>query len=161
MSTGEERVKIMFRLERDDSDYPPADFEDLWAKETADGFYELDNIPFFAKPVRVGDVVSAVHGPGGELRFSGVVRPSAHATLRVIVFRDSVDQRPLPIRVDALRTALKEMGCSTELSHVPGLVAVDVPPEASLNAVTSRLAEGESAGSWEYEEAAFPRNGSV
>ena len=72
--------------------------------------------------------------------------PSRHSTLRVILF----DER----MVADLRTQLRNVGCATELGHVPGLLAVDVPPEVSLQAVRDLLDDGEHAGHWEYEEAA-------
>ena len=152
-------VRVRVQLDRDESDHPPADYEHLWARITVAGLYELDNIPFFAKGLRVQDLFSAESGEGGELIFSRVVCPSRHATLRVIVFRESPDKNPLETRVVELRSALSQLGCSTELSHIPGLLAVDVPEGASLSLVTKALSDGERSELWEYEEAALPRQG--
>ena len=150
-------VKVKIRLDRDESDYSPTEYEHVWARKAGPGLYELDNIPFFARGVRVGDVFSADVQGDDELLFSRVVRPSHHATLRVIVFRESPDVSPLEERVLVLRSTLSQLGCSTELSHLPGLIAVDVPEEASLSSVTKALSDGETSGLWEYEEAALPR----
>jgi hypothetical protein len=147
-------VKITIPLVKDDSDYPPADFEHVWARTVGPGLYKLDNIPFFARGLRVGDIFSANPSGGQELLFSGVVDASDHSTLRVIVFRESSDARPLGERVSILRSTLSKLGCSTELSHLPGLIAVDVPATAKLSSITEMLSEGEAAGLWEYEEAA-------
>lgn len=153
----DKRVKIVFDLERDDDGYPPADFELLWAKPLGEDRYELDNSPFYVRGSSVGDVVLAYADAKGRLRYSRTTQPSLHTTLRVIVFQSSPDPRPLQERVEELRKRLKGLGCSSELSHLPGLIAVDVPPGASNDALIDLLADGESSGLWEYEEAAWRR----
>jgi hypothetical protein len=52
-------VKIGFKLQRDQDDYPPADWEWLWAKRVNVNTYKLDNVPFFAKGVGLGDIIAA------------------------------------------------------------------------------------------------------
>jgi hypothetical protein len=142
----EERVKISVALEKDEDDYPPADFESLWASPLGEGLYRVENIPFFAEGIALGDVISA-RPDQGLLRFQGVVQPSGHKTLRVIVY----DKR----EVSAVRELLKRQGCDVEQSHIPGLISVDVPPSASLMEVRRVLAEGEAQERWGYEEAWF------
>ena len=155
MTAGIDAVKIKILLQRNDSGYPPADYEHLWARPVNPGLYEIDNIPFFARGLRVGDVVAATKD-GQELVFSKLVRQSGHMTLRVIVFTDSPDGSSLQVRVETLRSTLSNLGCSTELSHIPGLLAVDVPPQVDFRDITTLLGTGEESGLWEYEEAALP-----
>ncbi|AEI64121.1 DUF4265 domain-containing protein [Corallococcus macrosporus] len=149
MSTAgsDNRVKVIFELERDEDDYPPADSEGLWARPLGEGLYQLDNVPFFAKGVACEDVVSA-EDVGGELLFQEVVRPSGHATLRLIVH----DEEDVP----AVKALLEEHGCAVERSHVPGLISVDVPPTVPLDTLKPLLDEGEDAERWGYEEACLP-----
>ncbi|MGH7717996.1 MAG: DUF4265 domain-containing protein [Gemmatimonadaceae bacterium] len=137
--------KIGFRLVRDEDGYPPADWEHLWARAVGDDQYVIDNTPFFVRGISFGDVVAAER-ESGQLVFRQLVQPSPHSTLRVILFR-----KDLVVR---LRQRMRELGCATELSHVPGLIAVDVPPGVSLESVRQVLDVGEKAGDWEYEEAA-------
>jgi hypothetical protein len=146
MSDAEERewAKISVALEKDEDDYPPADFESLWAISLGDGLYKVENIPFFAMGLAVGDVVS-VEPVQGLLRFKGVVQPSGHKTMRVIVY----DKREVP----AVRELLKKQGCDVEQSHIPGLISVDVPPAVSLPELRQILDEGEAQERWGYEEA--------
>lgn len=139
-----DRVKVVFKLGKDEDDYPPADYESLWAVPVGEGLFQLDNIPFFANEVALGDVVSAVP-MGGELRFQEVVRPSGHSTLRLIIY----DKEEVP----AVRKLLEERGCVSEGSHIPGLISVDVPPSVSLAALRPILDEGEAQERWGYEEA--------
>lgn len=140
----DDMVKVVFKLEKDEEDYPPADYESLWAIPLEEGLFQLDNIPFFAQEVALGDVVSAV-SEGGELRFQKVVRPSGHSTLRLIIY----DQGEVP----AVRKLLEERGCASEGSHIPGLISVDVPPSVPLARLRPLLDEGEAQERWGYEEA--------
>jgi hypothetical protein len=67
------QAKVLFRLEKDEDGYPPEEVESLWGFLRKDGI-ELDNIPFFAKGVALGDVVAARKAPDGALEFQSVVR---------------------------------------------------------------------------------------
>jgi hypothetical protein len=137
-------AKVAFRLVQDEDGYPPADWEHLWAHQVGESLFVLDNIPFFARGVSAGDLVS-VQLKAGMNEFREVVQPSGHSTLRVIFFDTTL--------ISELRSKLKELGCETEQSHLPNLVAVDVPPSTDLETVREVLAEGEDSGKWEYEEA--------
>lgn len=157
MGNSDERslVKITFDLDQDEDGYPPVDCEYLWAKPVGGNLYELDNTPFFVRGISTADLVEAEPDEHRELRFKALNRPSGHTTLRVIVFRESSDGRPITARVRSLRQRLSELGCSSELSHLAGLIAVDVPPNIELDAVLSVLSDGEASSLWEYEEAAL------
>ena len=141
-----QQVKVSFRLERDKDGYPPADWEDLWAEQVSDDTCRLNNVPFFARGVACGDLVRVEHSRG-RLNYRQVVETQGNSTLRVIVF----DSEAVP----SLRSRLTDLGCSTEQSHVEGLISVDVPKSADLKSVVAMLAQGETEGSWEYEEAAL------
>jgi hypothetical protein len=141
----EHLVKVFFELQQDEDGYPPVTCESMWATPADEGLYRLDNIPFFARGVAYEDIISAVRRDDGTLGFVKVIQPSRHSTLRVIVYEDS--------EVPALRHELETLGCDTELSHIPNLFAVDVPPSVSLDAVRHLLDAGNVSERWEYEEA--------
>lgn len=141
----EQLVKVFFELQQDEDGYPPVTCESMWATPVGDGLYRLGNIPFFARGVACEDVVSAVRRDDGTLGFAEVVRPSRHSTLRVIIYEAS--------EVPALRQDLEALGCDTELSHIPNLFAVDVPPAVPLDEVRRLLEAGTASARWEYEEA--------
>ncbi len=137
--------RVAFSLIRDEEGYPPADWEHLWARPIGDSLFEIDNTPFFARGVSFRDVVFAERQ--GRLNvFREVVRRSGHRTLRAILFDQTLTSE--------LREQLRMVGCETELSHIPGLIAIDVPPSVELSCVRELLDDGENAGHWEYEEAA-------
>lgn len=137
-------TKIVVRLEKDEDDYPPADYENLWVTVAGGGLYRVGNIPFFATGIALGDIVEA-EPEDGLLRFRKVVHPSGHSTIRVIVYDKG--------EVAEVRELFKSMGCSIEQSHIPGLIALNVPPSISLARVQQTLAEGEAQERWGYEEA--------
>jgi len=141
-------VKIIVPLEQDEDGYPPAGSERLWALHLGEGRYQLDNIPFFARDLALGDVVSAVPEEGAEegvLRYEQVLQSSGHSTFRILVHDES--QVPEACRL------LEQLGCGTERSHLPRLVAIDIPPRVPLADVREALAPGVSQGRWDYEEA--------
>ena len=137
-------VRILFELEQDEDGYPPASAETLWAIEVGEGLFKIDNVPFFVLGIAVEDVVSAVPEEG-VFRFKEVVQSSGHSTLRVVVYD--------PADVPAVHALFKEMGCSTEQSHLPRLVAIDVPPSVPLDELKRVLESGSEQERWGYEEA--------
>jgi hypothetical protein len=83
--------------------------------------------------------------PDGLLRFSRVLHPSGHSTVR-LWFNDGQ-------QVAEVCGALSSRGCGSEISDLPELVAVDVPPDVDFKELRRLLDDGESVGSFEYEEA--------
>jgi hypothetical protein len=136
-----DHVKVSFPLAKDQDGYPPYAVETLWARLLGANFYELDSIPFFARDVALGDSVEAarVHN---ELTFRRLARPGGHSTLRIIAFD--------PRDVTLIRKRIRELGADSELSDIAGLVAIDVPPSADLDAVR-QFAKSEP-GRWDAEE---------
>jgi len=124
-------VRFLFKLEKEEEDYPPVDYERLWARPLGEGLFEIDNIPFFVRGISAGDVVAAQSGDG-EMVFSELVRASVSSTLRIIVFDAT--------QVQGVRRRLQELGCSTEL-NVSKMLGVDVPSRIDLQAVRTRLME--------------------
>ena len=143
-SPSERHVKLLFPLEQDEDGYPPAAAETLWAVREGEGLFRLDNIPFFATGVALGDIVSGVP-EASFYRFQEVIRPSGHSTLRIAV-TEAAD-------VPAVRRLFEQAGCATEQSHLPRLVAIDVPPAVPLDSLRPLLDSGREQDRWDYEEA--------
>lgn len=143
----ERYVKLIIPLEQDEDGYPPAGSERLWAFQVGEGRYKIDNIPFFARDLALGDIVSAIHEEGAEegvLRYQQVLQPSGHSTFRILIQDES--------EVPEVCRLLEQLGCGTERSHLPRLVAIDIPPSVSLEAVREALAPGCAQDRWEHEE---------
>ena len=45
--------------------------------------------------------------------------------------------------------------CSSELSYIPNLISIDVPPQVSPASVLAILDGGTSSGLWDYDEASI------
>jgi len=148
----QEMVKVGFKLDREKDDYPPADWEWMWARPVSDSTFKIDNTPFFAKGVSAGDIVTAEQTSGG-LVFKDLVQPSGHSTVRVVVFRGDRNDAEVQALVGHVRESLKSLGCSTELSHIPNLFSVDIPPGVDYSSVSALLSRKEGDGILEYEEA--------
>jgi hypothetical protein len=54
-----ELVKIRFDLDQDDSGWPPAESEGLWAAAVGPNRFRLDNTPWFVRGVAADDIVEA------------------------------------------------------------------------------------------------------
>lgn len=137
-------VKILFRLDKEDELWPPAEVEGVWAEEVCDGVYRILNIPFFVKGLNFMDEVSAVE-VDGELWYRKHIRWQGHRTVRVIIF----DEQRVPSVIDELI----RMGCEVERSHLERLIAVDVPPDVASEEVVGWLTSQEVKGAIEFEEA--------
>ena len=135
--------KIIFQLQQDEDGYPPDKWEGLWAFETEPGLYCVDNIPFYVKGISSGDVISAEEKEG-QLLFKNLVLPSSNSVFRLYV-SDIAD-------VQAARDEFRALGCETELSNLPKLVAVEIPDKVNFGPVGSLLGQGAAGGRWEYEE---------
>ena len=151
MTTTSTHTKMLVRLEQDEDGYPPTTEESLWVIPLGEGLFQVDNTPFFAWDLALGDVVAA-DPEEGVWRFKQVVRRSGHSTLRLLIY----DVAEVPVVIERF-TAL---GCLSERSHIPGLVALDVPPSTSWAEVKRLLTEGEAAKRWGYEEACLPNEDS-
>ncbi|PHR01352.1 MAG: hypothetical protein COB29_14750 [Sulfitobacter sp.] len=136
-----DHVKINFEIPIEGSE--ECEVESLWALPCGNG-YKLDNIPFYAKGVSFGDVVT-VEKIGDCLHMVELAESSGHSTVR-LWFADIAD-------VQVTRKTLESFGCSSEISDQPRLVAVDISPSVTYDNIRAYLDEGEINGKWDYEEA--------
>jgi Domain of unknown function (DUF4265) len=140
----EGHVKIL--LEYEGAAPEVRELESVWATPVGDG-YQIDNIPFYVREIALGDIVRAEKDDDGMLHFKSLVRPSGHSTVR-LWFAKGREQD-----VELIRQKLRELGCVSELSDLPRLVAVDIPQSVPYERVRKFLDEVEKTGLLEYEEA--------
>jgi hypothetical protein len=134
--------KILFKY--DESTEGSYEVESVWAVPDGQN-YKLDNIPFYARGVALDDLVIAAAEDDEVLWYRGVVRPSGRSTIRLWFSR--VED------VQTVRDELRKLGCASEISNLPRLVAVDIPSSISYAAIKGFFDRGEAAGQFEYEEA--------
>ncbi|MGR4866747.1 DUF4265 domain-containing protein [Caulobacter sp. LARHSG274] len=139
------REKLTFPLEKDEDDYPPNDYETLWAESLGGGKYRIDNAPFFVRGVSSDDVVRAEESDD-ILLYKDTIHRSGNSVVRIIFLEDS-------IKADYIQR-LKSRGFYTEQSHLPSLVVFEVPEAADYDAVIQSLEADAERGLIDYEEAA-------
>lgn len=128
--------KVFFRLEQDEDGYPPAGVESLWALSSENGRFVLDNTPFFVREATLGDTIEVAE-EDGKLWYRSTVGESDNSLIRIIV--------PKGADVAGLRSALERLECGSEFLPAYGLIAVNVPGNASLKAVLHYLEEAVAA----------------
>ena len=129
---------------------PHGEVETLWAHALGNDLYALDNLPWYAYGVSLGDVIEARPDAAGQLWLERVVRKSGNRTIRVILAAGeggdpSVESRRMLDRV-------REIGCSYEGAN-RRLVAVNVPPGIELADVAAVL--NASGLDWEYADPTY------
>ena len=133
-----------------DSSESGFEVERLWGGHCHDNVYEIDNSPFQAYGISLGDKVF-VREHKGELYFSGVAERGRHSTYRV----------RLPPHRDHdyfLRywDALAALGCTFEgASGEQRLYAIDIPDPERVADVYRILQKHEDDGVWAFEEAHY------
>ena len=146
ISNQEGHTKVHVRLVKDQDGYPSDDWESLWAREVEPGVYLIDNVPFFARGISCGDLVSATD-EGEGLVFGHVITPSRNSVIRVIVFEKEATA--------GLREELRKMGCESELCDIPGFFSLEIPGTVNAGPVRKFLDAKETSGVLEYEEASI------
>lgn len=142
-------VKVRFVLDSDDSGWPPAESEGLWARPVGAGRFRIDNTPWFVRGVAADDVVEAEPDAAGVLWFVRVLERRDRVVVRVIPRGDG------PLRGDrqAVLDAYAPFGVPGEgMSSPVNMVALDIGPDAPLGAVKGLLQSGEADERWHFEE---------
>ena len=135
--------RIRFDLEADEDGHPPVGAEYVWCSSTPQGTYVVDNIPFYVRDVSLGDEITTDLA-NGEESFKAVVRKSANTTVRVFV-KDLEN-------IQRYREELNRLGCVTELSHIPGMFSVSMPPEAKVAEALAMLDSAYESKELGFEE---------
>ena len=138
-------VKIKFPLEQDESGYPPESSEAMWAIPLGEGRYAIDNIPFYAKLVSDGDIVSA-SVIDGELIFEKILELSRNCTIRIVTLDDSDGSE--------VRKALEAIGCKIEGSGTYGFFSTSFD-KGLYPRVIDMVTELYERGVIDYEESSL------
>jgi hypothetical protein len=140
-----DHVKVEFRTPSDDG---TEKVETMWAM-THGSHYIVDNIPFHAYSVAVGDVIE-VHEEHGMLVFQRVIQESGNSTLRIRAQKTDLDE---------IRKTVAGFSAGSEWYRPEPqepelvLIAVDVTWETDVRGLKKYLDDGQAAGDLTYEEA--------
>lgn len=123
--------------------------ESIWVEAVGHDRYRLQDSPFFAKGLSRRDIVIA-RKQGPRLVFERLLIIGGHSTYRIIR-SDNADQRDFM----TFWTPLQDLGCTFDQGNFGYMLyAVDIPPDADIEAARTLLQAGAAAGVWEFEEAA-------
>ena len=144
VSSQTDRVLVSFFVKQNDEEF----YERLHAFPMGDDLYCVDNSPFYAYGVSLGDVVFAPPTDGAPT-YKHTVNRRGHSTYRV--------RLPVGQGHDiflARWDKFQKLGCTFEGSGVSPsrLYSIDIPPFANVHDVYKLLEEGEMIGAWVFEE---------
>ena len=137
-----ERVKIrlVYPSLEDPNEY---EVESVWTKKVGNTF-EIDNIPFFAKNIALGDVVSCEWDDDDmSYYFDELIEVSGNSTVRL-----------LPVSSDYIKEigiSLEKLGCSWESIENGNLIAVNIPRNVDYEIIRNFIIENKLIS--DYQEA--------
>ncbi len=121
---GHQPIHLYVRLERDVDGYPPFETEELDAIMLGNGIARLLSAPVFAHGLARDDQVSVKHLEDGQTWVTGLHQPSGRSTMRVVTLDGIEDDQAIRL--------VERMGCLGSSTQF-GVIAVDCPPEVSVN----------------------------
>jgi hypothetical protein len=118
--------------------------ESVWGRPTTGGHYVIAGLPYFAREATQGDIVD-VRAEGAALWYRATVTASPNSLLRAVV--------PKGAWIEETKEELEDIGCTVDFAPLWQVLAVGVPPEASLEEVRAFLtAEVRAERLRSYEE---------
>jgi len=142
-SSSEEPTAVFFPVEQDDNGHPSVSREQIWCLPGEKGRFIVNNIPFYARDISMGDEIST-DIRNGEWWFSTLTKPSQNTTIRAFARKPEVAQKLVP--------RLQSFGGLTEKMEGSPLVAVSLPPAADIAGVLDYLDRESDAGNVAFEE---------
>lgn len=138
-----DREKILFPVEQDENGNPPLTCEQIWCESLSEGRYVVDNIPFYARDISLGDEIQTVARDGTKW-FERLLKPSRNTTVRAFARNSTFG----PLLVPRLRA----FGGHTEKMEGIDLVAISFPPAADLASALDFLDRETASGNIAFEE---------
>jgi hypothetical protein len=118
--------------------------ETLWCKKEGCLFI-VDNIPFIAKRVALGDTIKAEYDEEDKAYyFDDFQQISGNSTIRI--YFNGVEL------IDSTRKNLEDFGVETEAFLNRNIVAVNVPKAIDYRPIKQYFDSGENLKQWTYEE---------
>ncbi|NME72760.1 DUF4265 domain-containing protein [Flammeovirga aprica] len=119
--------------------------ESVWAEKEGD-HYRIDNIPFYASNIALGDLVSVEYDSEEDaLYFEDFIKVSGNSVIRIIFFK-------LELK-DKICNALEQMGCLWEGSDKQSLISVSIGKDLDYDDIMNYIKNQFSLGNIDYEEA--------
>lgn len=137
----EKRCKVLFETEYEEGEIIK---ETLWAIDLGNSQYCIDNIPFYAYSVALGDIFSA-YLKDDFLYTQDLIEESGNSTIRILFEEVATVQ-------STRDNLLAQFGCISEVSNLNNLVAINIPYDKNYGIIKDFLQRGEELGKWQYQE---------
>jgi hypothetical protein len=135
-------IKVFFLQKNEDGEI---ETESIWCDKTGNGTYIVDNIPFVAKNISLGDIIIVEYDNSeGQYYFDNLVSASGNTTIRIIMFDNQ--------KIEETRTWLNNNKCDSEVLNAMNIIAVNIPKEIAYRPIKAFLDSGEQNDKWSYEE---------
>jgi hypothetical protein len=119
--------------------------ESIWCKQLGNNKFLIDNIPFIAKRISLGDIILAeLDEDDNQYYFDDFVSTSGNSTVRIFTFSNE--------KIEDIRKWLDNKTCESEVLLSKGIIAVNIPKEIVYAPIKEFLEDGENKGKWTYEE---------
>lgn len=137
-------VRVKFDLDVDDG-FPPITAEFLIGRLESIDSVRLDNTPFFAMGIALGDIVKCT-GLSPNLTFASIVIESGHKAISVIFIDNSCQEE--------LFKSLRALGCYVEFGEFPDydMLAAAIPPDINYSTIKQALDALENEGKISFAE---------
>jgi hypothetical protein len=133
--------KVFFVQEINKGEY---ETESIWCKVDGNNFI-IDNIPFIAKRISLGDTVKAeLDEEDNQYYFDDFIATSGNTTVRIYFYKDN--------NIKNVREWLNNKECESEVLPARNIVAVNIPKKIDYSTIRDYLEKGEQEGKWSYEE---------
>lgn len=143
-----QEVKVQFNLTKDEDDWPPFTTEFVWATPLSDVLFRLNNVPFFATEVSMGDEV-IVSLKDGNYWFLNVATKSTNSTVHVFCFDD--------LKRLELQNWAQHHDCVWEYAYKKQYIALSIPCTVEKSIWLEKLQSLESfdENGFEFEVTSF------
>jgi Domain of unknown function (DUF4265) len=143
ISSPKNPIAVFVSVEQDENGYPSVSREQLWCIPVGENKCIVDNIPFYAREISMGDEIY-FQTRNSEHWFNGVSKPSRNTTLRTFARKDGL--------VSNLVTKIRSFGGLTEKMEGSPVIAVSLPPSANIAGALDYLDRESDAGNVGFEE---------
>ncbi|MFH6942776.1 DUF4265 domain-containing protein [Flavobacterium sp. FlaQc-50] len=134
-------IKVAFVQKINEAEF---ETETIWCERDGENFV-IDNIPFVAKRISLGDTIKAEYDEDEKMYyFDDFVKISGNSTIRIFFYDDN--------KIESTREWLNKNDCESEVLLVRSIVAVNIPQKVYYPVIRDFLEEGKKKGNWVYEE---------
>ena len=139
--------KVRFELEILEDGFPPVGVETLNARLVDTNTFELDNTPFFAKSIAVGDILRCSQTKHDHIvQFEEVLSPSGNKSISIIFIDDDCKEE--------IYQFFKQNECYCEYGEYGefNMLAVSINPNFDYSKIAFYLDKKEELGKISYAE---------